>query len=308
MTATASDYFKLHFVVFIWGFTAILGALITIPSVELVLYRTIISALGMWILVFFLKRKFNAGPADIAKLLLTGFVVAAHWITFFGSARVSNVSVSLVGLSTASLWTSLLEPLAYGRKVKAFEVVLGCIVILGLYIVFTFSFQYRTGLLLGILSGLTSAVFSVINSKIVRRVSPYSITFYEMIGAFLGTLLFLPVYKMTWAPGNVTDVVPTPMDWLYIIILGTVCTVYAYSVATELMKRLSVFFIQLTVNLEPLYGFALAVIVFGEKEKMHTNFYIGAGIILAAVISYPLLKKKFDKGFDQRDSLPLHEV
>lgn len=305
--ATASDYFKLHLIVFIWGFTAILGALITIPSVELVLYRTLLSAIGIGLLIALTKKGFNVSLPDIIRLLLTGFIVAAHWITFFGSARISNISVCLVGLSTASLWTSLLEPLAYGRGIKVFEVFLGCIVIAGLYIVFTFSLHYRTGLLVGVLSGFTSALFSVINSKIVRRVNPYSITLYEMIGAFAGTLLFVPFYLRSWAADGVLSLSATAMDWLYIFILAIICTVYAYSAATELMKRLSVFFIQLTINLEPLYGFVLALLIFGEKEMMHTNFYFGAAIILTAVISYPFLKKRFDKR-SHSDKVPLQEV
>lgn len=306
--ATASDYVKLHLVVFIWGFTAILGALITIPSVELVLYRTLLSAIGIGLLIAFTKKGFNVSIPDVIKLVLTGFIVAAHWITFFGSARISNISVCLVGLSTASLWTSMLEPLAYGRRIKLFEVLLGCVVIAGLYIVFTFSLHYRTGLLVGVLSGFTSALFSVINSKIVRRVSPYSITFYEMMGAFIGTLLFLPFYVKTWATDGTLNLSATAMDWLYIFILATVCTVYTYSVATELMRRLSVFFIQLTINLEPLYGFVLALLIFGEKEKMHANFYFGAAIILTAVLSYPFVKKRFDKKPGHSDNVPLQEV
>lgn len=299
--ASSSDYFKLHVIVFIWGFTAILGVLITIPAVELVLYRTILSVFGIALLMFFTKKNFNAGPSDSIKLILTGLIVAAHWITFFGSARISNISVCLVGLSTASLWTSFLEPIAYGRRIKAFEVLLACLVVVGLYVVFTFSFHYRLGLLVGILSGFTSALFSVINSKIVRRVSPYTITLYEMAGACIGTVFFLPIYKRTWAVDHTLNLSPVPLDWLYIAILAFICTVWAYSAATELMKRLSVFFIQLTVNLEPLYGFVLAVLIFGERERMHPNFYIGAAIILSAIISYPFLKKRFDKPFKSPD-------
>lgn len=291
--ATAEDYVKLHVIIIIWGFTAILGALMTIPAIEVVLLRTALAGLVMGlILVLSPKEKFSVRHSDVVKLMSIGVIVAAHWFTFFAAARVANVSVSLVGLSTASLWTSVVEPITHGRKIKGFEVLLGCVVIIGLYIIFTFSFQYRLGLILGILAGFTSALFTVANSKMVKRLRPNVITFYEMTGAFVGTLLFIPLFKMY--DTNTSLVVPGFMDWVYLFILSSVCTVYAYSVATELMRRFSVFFIQLSVNLEPIYGFILALLVFGEREKMQGHFYVGTAIILVAIISYPLLKKKFD--------------
>lgn len=305
--AAPLDYFKLHLIVFIWGFTAILGALISIPSVEMVFLRTLLAAAGMGLFMLATGKRFDAGGGDAVKLLFTGFIVAIHWIAFFASARVSNVSVSLVGFSTASLWTSFIEPLAYKRKVKGIEVLLACAVIGGLYIVFTFSFHFRTGLLLGILAGFTSSVFAVINSKMVKRVSAYSITFFEMTGATLGILLFFPMYLSTWSARGTLSLSLTYADWFYLLMLALVCTVYAYAASVELMKRLSVFFIQLTVNLEPLYGFLLAVLIFGEKEKMHANFYIGSAVILSAVVAYPFLKKRFTKA-NQTDKMPLQNV
>jgi drug/metabolite transporter (DMT)-like permease len=173
--------------------------------------------------------------------------------------------------------------------------VLGLVVLLGLYIIFSFDFQYKLGLLLGVLAGFTSALFGVFNSRLVKRVTPRSITFYEMIGVFLGTALFLPVYKITAAPGQQLQLVPSAMDLLYIAVLACVCSVYAYTVAVELMKRVSVFMIQLTLNLEPVYGIIMAVMIFGQQEKMNVNFYIGTIVILGAVATYPLLKKRFEK-------------
>ncbi|RAV99819.1 DMT family transporter [Pseudochryseolinea flava] len=289
--ASTNDYIKLHFIVFLWGFSAILGMLITIPAVEMVFYRSILAAIGMAILIAATKGSFQITTTDLIKLLFIGFIVGGHWIAFFGSGRISNVSVSLVGFATNSLWAALLEPVFNKVRIKKTEVFLGLLVIAGLYIIFSFKFQYKLGLLLGILAGFSSALFSVFNSKMVRRVPAYTITFYEMIGAALFIALFLPIYKMTWASNHELQLIPTTMDWIYIALLAGVCSVYAYSVAVELMKKISVFMLQLALNLEPLYGIIMALIIFKDKEKMGVNFYLGAALIVSAVLLYPVLKK-----------------
>ncbi len=293
--ATTTDYLKLHFIVFLWGFTAILGLLISIPSVEMVLYRTLLAALGMGAFILWRKGSFQVARTDSIKLILIGFIVCFHWLAFFGSARVSNASVSLVGFATNSLWAAMLEPWMNRKRIKKFELLLGLVVIVGLYVIFSFNFEYKLGLALGISAGFTAALFSVLNAKMVRRVDPYAITFYEMTGAFLATALFLPAYQYTFAEGGKLQLMPTVLDWVYIAILAWVCSVYAFSTAIKLMKKLSVFFIQLTLNLEPVYGIIMALIILGDSEKMGMNFYVGTLIIISTVVSYPWLKSKFDK-------------
>ncbi len=292
--ATGTDYLKLHFIVFLWGFSAILGKLVSIPAVEMVFYRTILAALGMGIVMLATKGTFEVNKSSLIKLVLIGFIVAFHWVAFFGSARIANVSVSLVGFATNSLWAALLEPWFNKNRIKKFELTLGLIVLFGLYVIFSFDFQYRLGLFLGVTAGFTSALFSVFNAKMVRHVPAFTITFYEMIGAFVGLALFFPLYKITWAPDGVLHLLPSTMDWVYIALLAGVCSVYAYSTAVELMKKISVFMIQLALNLEPIYGIIMAVIIFGSEEKMGANFYVGALIIMTAVVLYPVLKKRHD--------------
>lgn len=293
--ASRVDYFKLHFIVFLWGFSAILGKLVSIPAVEMVLYRSLLAAIGIAVVIVAAKGTFQVSQKEFVKLILIGFIVALHWVAFFGSARVSNVSVSLVGFATNSLWAALLEPWFNRSRVKKFELLLGLVVLFGLYIIFSFDFEYKLGLLFGIVAGFTSALFSVFNSKLVRTIPAFTITLYEMIGAFLGLCLFLPLYKITWAENELLRLIPAPMDWIYIGILALVCSVYAYSTAVELMKKISVFLLQLSLNLEPVYGIIMAVIIFGNEEKMGLNFYIGTGIILMAVLLYPFLKKRYDR-------------
>ncbi len=293
--ASRTDYFKLHFIVFLWGFSAILGKLVTIPALEMVLYRSLLAALGMAVVIRMTRGDFRVTQTQLIRLILIGFIVAVHWVAFFGSARVSNVSVSLVGFATNSLWAALLEPWFNRSRIKKFELLLGLVVLSGLYIIFSFDFQYKLGLFFGIVAGFTSALFSVFNSRMVRAIPAFTITLYEMLGAFLGLCLFLPVYKFTWAQDGILRLLPAPMDWVYIGILAVVCSVYAYSTAVELMKKISVFLLQLSLNLEPVYGIIMAVIIFGSQEKMGLNFYIGTGIILLAVLLYPLLKRRYDR-------------
>ena len=292
--ASTSDYLKLHFIIFLWGFTAILGLFVTIPAIEMVIYRTLTAAVGMGLLMVMMRQGFTLPAGYLPKLILTGFVVAAHWITFFVSARVSNASVSLVGIATGSLWASVLDPFFTKRKVRGYEVLLGMLVIVGLYVIFSFDFEYPLGLALGVLSGFLSALFFGLNQRLGRNVSTYQITFYEMAGACLGSVIYLFIHISMVDTAYQVNFNASWIDWISILILGLVCSVYAFSVSVDLMKRLSIFFMQLSLNLEPVYGIILAVLIFGKTEKMNMQFYLGTFIILLAVAGYPVLKKKFN--------------
>lgn len=292
--ASTSDYFKLHFIVFLWGFTAILGLFVTIPAIELVIFRTLTAAVGMGLLILFLKQGFRVPAGYLPKLLLTGFVVAAHWITFFLSARVSNASVCLVGLATGSLWASVLDPFFTKRKVRGYEVFLGLVVIVGLYVIFSFDFDYPFGLALAVVSGFLTALFYTLNQRLGRNVGTYQITFYEMTGACIGSVIYLYIHTLIVDRQYQINFNATGADWIRILILGLVCSVYAFSVSVDLMKRLSVFFMQLSLNLEPVYGIILAVLIFGETEKMNWQFYVGTLLIFLSVVSYPILKRRFN--------------
>ncbi len=294
------DYLKLHFIVFLWGFTAVLGKLVLISSVEMVFYRCVLAFLGIGVLIIFSKTSLKISTLDLGKVLITGFIVALHWLSFFGAGRISNPSTSLVGFATCSLWAALIEPIAKRKKISVVEVGLGLVVISGLVIIFSFNFQYKLGLLLAILSGFTAALFSVINSKLVSRVHEYTITFYEMLGASLGVLLFFPLFT-TFGGETPFQQAPSLSDWFYISLMAFACSVYAYTVSIDLSRRISVFFIQLTLNLEPVYGIILALLIFGQQEVMNLNFYIGTLVILGAVLSYPLIRMKLTRQLKESD-------
>jgi drug/metabolite transporter (DMT)-like permease len=295
---TTRDYLQLHFLVFLFGFTAVLGKLVSVPSVEMVFYRTLLAAIGMGVLMVAIRKSFHVPRGtDVLKLFFTGLIVAAHWLTFFGSGRVSNPSVSLVGFATCSFWAAIIEPIAKRKKIRPMEVGLGVAVLIGLYLIFSFNFEYPLGLFLGILSGFTAALFSTINSKLVNRVNEYAITFYEMMAACIGVLLFFVIYQkyITTEP---LQLAPTSADWFYIGLMALVCSVYAYSAMIQLSRKISVFFIQLALNIEPIYGITLAILVFGKQEVLSWNFYAGTLVILGAVVAYPLLRNKYESHFN----------
>lgn len=289
--ASTKDFVKLHLIVGIWGFTAILGELIALPAVEIVFFRTALAAVLMGIFMVYRKKAFALGRKDTLKIILTGFIIATHWILFFAAADVANVSISLIGLATATLWASLLEPLMSRRKLQWFEVILGLVVIGGLYIIFQVEFDYALGLGMSVLSGLCAAIFSILNSQFAKKHSPYPITFWEMTSATLGVLAFFPFYARYISESGTIQWTMSGMDWLWMFILAGVCTVYAFSVSVELMKRISAFAVNLTINLEPVYGILLALLIFGDEEAMGPGFYLGAGIIILSVLSYPLFRR-----------------
>ncbi|MDX5478389.1 MAG: DMT family transporter [Cyclobacteriaceae bacterium] len=285
--STVKDYLMLHFIVLIWGFTAILGLLISIPSLEIVFYRTLIATLILGLIFMWKKTSIRVPQKELTKIIGTGFIISLHWLLFFGAARVSTASVCLAGMATTSLWTAFLEPLVNKKKIKGFEIFLGLLVIGGLYVIFRFELNYWLGLLMAVASAFLSAVFTVINGRLTNRHSPYILTFYEMLGAFVFSAFLLPFYGYFFASEGL-QLVPSSMDWLWLLLLGGVCTVYAFSVSVELMRRITAFAVNLTINLEPVYGIILAVLIFGEKEQMTAGFYLGTLIILLSVLIYPV--------------------
>lgn len=296
--ASVKDYLMLHFIVAIWSITAILGILISIASIELVFYRTLIASAMLGLIFLWKKTSIRVSKSELIKIIGTGFLISIHWILFFWAARVSTASVCLAGMATTSLWTAFLEPIINKKKIKGFEVFLGLLVISGIFVIFRFEWGYWLGLSMAIGAALMGALFSVINGRLTKRHSPYVLTFYEMLGACVFAFMMLPVYAFFFAE-NGLQLIPAPMDWLWLLILSGICTVYAFSVSVELMRRITAFAVNLTVNLEPVYGIILAVLILGEREKMTPGFYYGTVIILISVLIYPIynyiLKRRMAK-------------
>lgn len=289
MPGALRSQIKLHIIVFILGFTAILGKLINIPAINLVCYRTLIAFICLFVILKIKKTSLKLPLRSVILISSIGFIVALHWICFFYAIKVSNISVTLGCLSTSTLFTSIIEPLTQKRRIMWYEVLLGLIIIAGLYIIFQFETRYLEGIVFSIMAALLAATFSVLNKNISRKFDSNVISFYEMLSGFIVITIFLFI-KEGFAEAFIKI---TAFDALWLFILGFVCTAWAFSATVELMKKISAYIIVLSINLEPVYGIIMAFLIFGESERMTAGFYVGTVIILLSVFSYPLLSRKF---------------
>jgi drug/metabolite transporter (DMT)-like permease len=250
-----------------------------------------LAASGMWIVAQFQKKNLKISLKEALPLLGVGAIMSLHWICFFGSARASTVAISLVTFSTTSFFTSIVEPFVRKTKISWVEVFLGILVVLGMYFVFAFESKYLTGILIGLVGALLATVFSVINAQFAQKSDAQIVTFYEMVGAFVSSWIYIPLI-IFFSKGINYELIPTNYDWLWLAILGLVCTVYPYIEMMHLLKKISAFTLNLSINMEPIYGIIMAYFIFGESEKMTSGFYIGGALILLSVVLHPFLKKK----------------
>ncbi|TJZ60690.1 EamA family transporter [Sphingobacterium olei] len=301
LSARNRNLLILHFTVLIWGFTGVLGGLISISALHLVWYRVLLAALALLVYFRITKKSVVVSQRDILKFMGVGVIVGLHWVLFFHSIKISTVSVTLVTLSSVTLFTAVLEPIINRSKISFADVLIGLVIIFGIYLIFKFEFQYLWGIIFGLLCAFCASIFSILNARMVKRSSPTIITFYEMIGAFFGVSVIMLL------KGEFTDeMILSNSDWMYLILLGVVCTAIAYVLGVAVMKELSAFTVALTTNMEPVYGIILAVLIFGKKEEMSTGFYLGAIVVLGAVFVYPYIKTKIESRNKQLVNRKLH--
>ena len=289
------SYLHFHVIVLIWGFTAVLGALITLDAVPLVWYRMLMASFFILIWIKWKKKKLNLGGKRTWVMLIAGVVIALHWLTFFGAIKVSNVSITLALLSTGAFFTSIMEPIFYKRKVIWYEIVFGLIVIAGLYIIFKVETEYMLGIIIALISAFLSAVFTLINGKLASREDASVISFYELLTgtAAISLYLLLLTFFGSDSAGFTSEFFDVSIeDWGYLFLLSSVCTAYAFIASVAVMRHLSPYTIMLTINLEPVYGILLAFWILGSEEKMEPGFYYGAAIILTTVILNGIFKTK----------------
>ncbi len=274
------SYLNLHLIVFIWGFTAILGALITIDAENLVWYRMLLAMIFLGGFIAVKKQSFQVPIKEFFKLIFVGLLIALHWIFFFKAIHVSNVSITLSIFSLGAFFASLLEPLFYGRKVLWYEVFFGLIIIAGLGLILQVEIKYLTGVYYALAAIILGVLFTLMNGKLISDHEPSVITFYEFgAGVFFITIYFLVQGKFT------ADFFEMSLNnWVLLLILASICTAYAFTASVKVMQRLTPYTVMLTTNLEPVYGIVLAYFILGGKEKMSVEFYIGAVIIIITVI------------------------
>ena len=276
---------SLHFVIFLWGFTGILGRLIQIPSMSIVWWRMSIALAGLAVFMFLTKRKFKTTPLKAAKYLGIGLVTAAHWIFFFEALKVSNVSITLTTLASTSLFVALFEPFFFKRRIIGYALIFGLITVVGLAIIFQAESDYSYGVILALISAILAAVFGTVNGIFVKHDRATLITAYEMIGGIVGISIYTFLFDIPF-------VVPTGVDWIWLLILGLICTSLAFVVSIEVMKSLSPFTVSISINMEPIYAIIFALILFKEDEYMSPMFYLGAVLVMSMIFFNSYIKRK----------------
>ena len=280
------SYLNLHLIVFIWGFTAILGALITIQSDFLVWYRMFFAAVFLAVFVGIKKKSFKVTPKILMRFFFVGLLIALHWIFFFEAIKISTVSITLSVFSLGAFFASLLEPLFYGRKVLWYEVFFGLIIIAGLGLIMQVEINYWSGMVLALISIILGVLFTLMNGKLIADHDPSVISFYEFLAGFI----FISIYFLFKGSFSTEIFVMSAKNWILILILASICTAYAFTASVRVMRQLSPYTVMLTTNLEPVYGIILAFFIIGGKEKMSTEFYIGAVVIVITVLLNGIIK------------------
>ncbi len=285
------SYLHLHVIVFIWGFTAILGKLISLEALDLVWYRMLFASVIMTFVVLLNKEKVKVPFNVLIGFIGSGIIIALHWFTFYQAIKVSNVSITLACLSTGAFFASILEPIFFKRKIIWYELLFGVIVVIGLGIIFNVETKYTTGIYLAVSSAFLSALFSVINGKYAKEYDPNIISLYELSSGFF----FLSIYLFFAGSFTPSFFALSINDLIWLFLLSSICTAYAFSASVKVMKFLSPFTVMLTINLEPIYGIILALLIFHDTEEMTPLFYVGALLILITVIANGIVKSKKKK-------------
>ena len=274
-------FLQLHAAIFLAGFTGIMGRLIELSEVLLVWYRMMFAAFALLLITVITKKIIKLHFSEMLRLIGIGGIVALHWVFFYGSIKYSNVSVSLVCFSAIGFFSALLDPLLSKRKFEWIELLLGLMVIIGIYLMFHFDPHFRTGILFGMISSLLAAIFPILNKKMMDKHQPETITFYEMSGGFFLLTLLLPFY-LAFFPTQY--LFPSTSDLIWLLVLSLFCTVLAFNLSIRSLTKISPFTVNLSFNLEPVYGIALAFIFFKEYEEVGIPFYIGIAIIFLTVV------------------------
>ena len=284
----------LHFTVFIWGFTGILGALISVSAVSLVWYRVLIASVSLFLYFKFNKTALKLDWPSFFKLIFTGALVGGHWILFFASIKLSTVPVTLVCLSSITLFTAIFEPLINKKKISKLEILAGILIILGIATIFKFESRYTKGIEAGLLSAVFASLFSIINSRQVKKFEAPVIAFYELSGAFVWISIYL-----LFTGGFNQSMALREVDVGYLFILGTICTSLAYVAGVSVMRELSAFRVALITNLEPVYGIVMSFVFFKDMNKMTLGFWVGAVILLSTIFLYPVAQKQITRRKNQ---------
>ena len=273
-------FLQLHIAVLLAGFTGVLGRLITLNEGLLVWYRLLFSSVTLWILFYFTRKLRMISFKEFLKIFGVGLIAALHWVTFYGSIKYANVSVALVCFSAIGFFTAIFEPLVFRTRIDIWELLLGLMVIGGIYIIFHFDPQYKIGIVVGIISALLGSLFPIFNRVLLKTHSTETITVYELTGGFLALSIMLPFYLRLFPADHL---IPNLSDFWWLLVLSWLCTVLAFQLSMNALKKISAFTVNLSYNLEPVYGILLAFVIYQENRELKSSFYVGLSIIILAV-------------------------
>lgn len=281
---------QLHVIILLWGFTPILGKLITLSSLDLVFYRLLISGLALYIFIRYKNVSLRMSASALGEVMLMGFVVGIHWFSFYEAIKVSNVSMAMIGFATITLFASIFQPILLKQKFYKGDLFYGLAIFVGLLVIVKYETYHVAGILWGMGAALSGAFFGVYNGKLIIKHPAVSITLLEFLGAIV-TIIILRLVTY----GNIYFPIPGSSDLIYLLILSLLCTTIAFTWSIDILKYFTPFTVIITNNLEPVYGIVFSVIIFGQSELMSIPFYIGASIILGSVFTYPVVKRKLYK-------------
>ena len=292
----SKHHLLLHFIVFIWGWSPILGKGISLEALPLVWFRIGLTVILMGFYLIYIRASLKISLKKLLQLSIIGLIIGVHWISFYGAIKISNVSVTMAAFSTGTLFTAIVEPIIYKRAIVWYELIIGLIIIGAICLIFSAELHYGAGILLGILAAFTASIFSVYNGLFIQDqkepITSPVLCFIELTAALIGLSIFLGI-NGSYSAAFFTV---STQDMILLLIFAGVCTVYPFIASVNLMKHLTPYTINLTVNLEGLYGIILASLLFHENKYMSGTFYVGFGIILMAIFLNAILKQKFSKG------------
>jgi len=274
-------YIKLHISIIIAGFTGIFGKLITLNEGLISWYRLFFSSVIM-VLLFVFKGSFpKTSNADRLKIAFTGTLLGLHWLFFYGSIKYSNISVGVVCYALTSFFNAVLAPMINKKRLSVQELMLSGLTLCGIALIFGMDASYRTGIILGVISSVFSALYTVYSERVAQEYESGTIMLYQMIGGCIGLSVFMPLFFLITP---VTTVIPSAADFCWLLVLSAICTVVMYFLITNALKSIPSFTVSLSFNLEPLYTILLAIVIYKEGRELSMPFYIGLLLIVSSLV------------------------
>ena len=278
-----------HLIVFIFGFSSVMGALCSLDAIPLVVYRMLLASLGLAVyFAIFHPTYFRLERSLWVKVILGGVIIGVHWVTFFHAVKVAGVSLTLSMMATGAFITAMIEPLINKRKILGYELLFGGLIAVGVGMIFQAEYEHLYGISIALLSAFLSSVFTILNTQLVKQGKAITLSFYELlVGAVFGIGFVIFSGNYTLEAFELRQ-----WDWLWIILIAWVCTSYAFNISIKVMQHLSPFTVMLIINLEPVYGILLSLAIWGDEELMSFRFYLGFVIVLGAILLNGIYKRQ----------------